>query len=213
MEFGEVGGELPRSEQRPRASNSRSSTKTLSPTVAAPGLRPGDDAAGDGGAVNGADQDEIPGGRQVGKEVERGGRPSRMRQSAMSLAAQACAGVDAKVSKSTSAETLMLVTGVRSVAVRKQIAGLRIEGRFGEPDEARLEHIGIDRAPPNFRQHRAARNIEVGVELDAPPRRPCAAKARSPSMVAMRRTVAPSPLRASTMRSPGLMRPEATVPA
>ena len=85
------------------------------------GLRPGDDAAGDGRAVDGADQHEIAGKRQLAEQVDRRGeRPSRMRQSAMSLTLQACAGVDAKVSKSTSAETLMLVTGVRSVAVRSR---------------------------------------------------------------------------------------------
>ncbi len=85
------------------------------------GLRPGDDAAGNGRAVDGADQHEIAGERQVAEQVDRRRAPE---QDAAIGDVVDVAGMrrraTASVSKSTSAETLMLVTGVRSVAVRSR---------------------------------------------------------------------------------------------
>ena len=120
MEFGEVGRGIAEIGAEPPRQQLPVEHEDIVADGRGAGLGPANDAAGDGGAVNGADQDEIPGGGSSAKRSSDVGRPSRMRQSAMSLAAQACAGVDAKVSKSTSAETLMLVTGVRSVAVRSR---------------------------------------------------------------------------------------------
>ena len=83
-------------------------------------LGPANDAAGGGGASTALTRMKFPVAGRSAKRSSDVARPSRMRQSAISLAEQAWAGVDAKVSKSMSAETLMLVTGVRSVAVRKR---------------------------------------------------------------------------------------------
>jgi hypothetical protein len=46
----------------------------------------------------------------------------------------------------------------------QQIPGFGIERRFGQPHEPRLDDIGIDRAPRNFGQNRATRNVDIGVE-------------------------------------------------
>src|SRR5262249_33812236 len=113
-------GESPRSEQSPRASNSRSSTKTLVPTAVAPACAPGITPPATVAPSTALTSTKLPGAGRSAKRSSDVGRPRRVWQWAMSLAPQACGGADSNVSKLISAETLMLVTGARSVAVRSR---------------------------------------------------------------------------------------------